>query len=153
MTEPHDLIVELREDVTVAARRLRASTDAGEMRRMFRLGLATLYTWRNAVRPDGVRFRDQSPSGASLEDLIELRGIYEHELLTARESPLVVGDVLPGEGLVPSDDRYVWAVIIRVDLDVDEWPTVKARAYEALRGREAPDLLEAAARFLDGASV
>lgn len=139
---------ELREDMVVATSQLRASFEPGDQRRAFRLALATLYTWRNMVRPDGVLYSDVA-GGEVLEHLIELRGLYEHQLLAAQgQSALQNADLLVGEDVVPSEERYLWDVVIRTDIDTSSWAARKRAAYDALSGKIAPDLLENATSFL-----
>lgn len=146
-----EIVAELHEDMNVAIRQLRASSQPGDQRRAFRLALATLYTWRNTVRPDGVLYSEVD-GGQILEHLIELRGLYEHQLLRSKGlSAVASADLVPGEDVLPAEDRYLWEVVIRDDLETSGWGDkkgTKRAAYEALRGRIASDVLQDATDFL-----
>lgn len=153
----HQMRVELGIDADESVAWLARSTDPGELRRSFRLALSTLYTWRNLEKGGRAGFRGDGARAETLEALMEMRGSYEHQLLTSPPG-IVLGDLYPSDELYPSDNQYLWQARIRDDLDPLTWRTAEGKvmarakldAYELLKGRVVVELLEEASRFLRG---
>lgn len=143
------LLDELDEDMAVVESVLLAAESRGDLRRGLRLGLATLYTWRNLeARASGTKHLVTSDLGKTdLDALIEIRGMSEHEMV--RVPPPEVSELYPGGDVYPSNHLYLGRQpFFAPDFDTSEWPSVKRDAYELLRGRSVVQMLGDAADTL-----